>query len=279
MRVIAIDWSGGVDDRSSSEKIWLADVRDTELVDLYNGYTRVEIIERIREAADETPGVIVGLDFSFSVPERFLTDKLGSTTAEELWADLAARKYDWLAADAREYFWGRLKGHQANDFVKANAFRITEDRLRGMRSRKLRPKSVFQIGGAGAVGTGSIRGMEHLATLMNGGFRIWPFHNQAEDRPTVVEIYPRFFTQDTTNTSPQGRRAFMDKMFPQVSGFARNLALTSEDSFDAAVSALSMAEYSGNLCHLPSIRNSRLRREGIIWTPNWDVLLPEWDED
>ena len=33
----------------------------------------------------------------------------------------------------------------------------------------------FQIGGAGAVGTGSIRGMPHLLTLARNGFGIWPF--------------------------------------------------------------------------------------------------------
>ena len=51
---------------------------------------------------------------------------------------------------------------------------------------------MFQIGGAGAVGTGSIRGMPHLLTLADSGFTIWPFVSGG--LPTVVEIYPRALT-------------------------------------------------------------------------------------
>ena len=38
----------------------------------------------------------------------------------------------------------------------------------------VRPKSTFQIGGAGAVGTGSLRGMPHLLTLREAGCAVWP---------------------------------------------------------------------------------------------------------
>jgi hypothetical protein len=55
----------------------------------------------------------------------------------------------------------------------------------------VRAKSIFQIGGAGAVGTGSVRGMPHLLTLAKNGFGIWPF---SEGWPRVVEIYPRALT-------------------------------------------------------------------------------------
>ena len=50
-------------------------------------------------------------------------------------------------------------------------------------------KSVFQVGGAGAVGTGSIRGMPSLLALARHGFSVWPFQEPAW--PRVVEIYPR----------------------------------------------------------------------------------------
>lgn len=39
----------------------------------------------------------------------------------------------------------------------------------------IRPTSGFQIGGAGAVGTGAVRGMPMLARLRAAGFAIWPF--------------------------------------------------------------------------------------------------------
>src|SRR5947207_2673911 len=56
----------------------------------------------------------------------------------------------------------------------------------------IRPKSVFQIGGAGAVGTGSIRGMSLLKRLSDAGFAVWPF--DSAQFPLVVEIYPRLLT-------------------------------------------------------------------------------------
>jgi hypothetical protein len=64
-------------------------------------------------------------------------------------------------------FWG-CPGRR-NPHPKARLYRRTE------RSEdSVRPKSVFQIRGAGTVGTGSIRGMPHLLTLAKNGFGIWP---------------------------------------------------------------------------------------------------------
>ena len=57
----------------------------------------------------------------------------------------------------------------------------------------IRPKSTFQIGGAGSVGTGSVRGFPILARLRAGGFTIWPF-DVAPTPPVAVEIYPRALT-------------------------------------------------------------------------------------
>src|ERR1035438_6219537 len=41
------------------------------------------------------------------------------------------------------------------------------------------PKSPFQIGGAGAVGTGTLRGIPELERLHEAGFRVWPFEEPA----------------------------------------------------------------------------------------------------
>ena len=49
---------------------------------------------------------------------------------------------------------------------------------RAARVRGIAPKSVFQIGGAGSVGTASLRGMPVLQRLREAGFAVWPF-----DRP------------------------------------------------------------------------------------------------
>jgi len=63
-------------------------------------------------------------------------------------------------------FWG----HQGSkrQLSADQQFRLTELALI---ERGLQPKSVFQLGGAGAVGTGSLRGMRHLLQLQAAGFR------------------------------------------------------------------------------------------------------------
>lgn len=73
----------------------------------------------------------------------------------------------------------------------------------------IRPKSVFQIGGAGAVGTGSLRGMPILKRLRDAGFAVWPF--DAPRWPCVVEIYPRLLT-GAVNKGSAGARAGGDHL-------------------------------------------------------------------
>lgn len=59
-------------------------------------------------------------------------------------------------------------------------------------------KSVFLIGGAGAVGTASVRGMPALLRLARAGFSIWPFDQPGW--PQAVEIYPRVLTGPVVKT-------------------------------------------------------------------------------
>ena len=60
------------------------------------------------------------------------------------------------------------------------------------------PKSPFQIGGSGSVGTGSLRAMPFLLRLREAGFRVWPFEDAALDakrpQPLLVEMYTRLLT-------------------------------------------------------------------------------------
>jgi hypothetical protein len=66
---------------------------------------------------------------------------------------------------------------------------------------------VFQIGGAGAVGTDSVRGTPHLLTLAKAGFSIWPF-----DPPhhlMVIEIYPRALVKERVNKGLEADPEYM----------------------------------------------------------------------
>jgi hypothetical protein len=125
---------------------------------------------------------------------------------------------------------------------------------------------VFQVGGAGAVGTGSLRGMPELAALAESGFWIWPFG--AQTWPRVVEIYPRLLTQQVVKSRHRDRLEYLNDRFPTQSDGMRERAAGSEDAFDAAVSALVMAEHASQLEALDAApAGSPYAREGRIWQP------------
>jgi hypothetical protein len=227
-------------------------VRDRRLVDLRNGRTPAELVEWL--AAGE-PRTVVGLDFAFSFP-RWFCEEQGWESAREVWAAVAGGGEELMT---RWPFWGR-PGVRRRDLPADRALRRTE-REAGT------PKSVFQIGGAGAVGTGSIRGMPCLLALARRGFSVWPFDEPAW--PRVVEIYPRALARGRVNKSRWAERhGHLFERFADQPAELLERAAGSEDAFDAAVSALVMARHRDELKDLPSAPPaSRLRLEGAIWTP------------
>src|SRR5688572_17311154 len=143
--------------------------------------------------ATDDPNMVIGLDFAFSMPAWFLEQR-GITSAAELWALADREADDWLAACAWP-FWGRPGVPCPKDLP--DPLRRTDRDV--PRTGSIRPKSVFQVGGAGAVGTGSLRGMRTLHRLRAAGFSIWPF--DPPGWPRVVEIYPRLLTGPVNKSS------------------------------------------------------------------------------
>ena len=128
------------------------------------------------------------------------------------------------------------------------------------------PKSVFQFVGAGQVGPGSIRGMPHLATLRDKGFSIWPFHEART--PLVIEIYPRLLTGPVRKSDPEARATYLAEGFPEIDGDAlTSKAASSEDAFDAAVSAVVMSRHLDEISALSVSRDATDLIEGRIWWP------------
>lgn len=255
-RVIAIDWSGAA--VRASKSIWLAEVADGRLIRLENGRDRSEITSHLAAEATRDPDLVVGLDFAFSLPAWFLAERQLSS-APELWNLVAREGERWLAECAAP-FWGR----PGRAFPgTADPYRRTELELAPVGG--VRPKSVFQIGGAGAVGTGSLRGMPALQQLREAGFSVWPF--DPPSRPRVVEIYPRVLTGAVIKSSVGERGAYLARAYPVMDTALRGLAAGSEDAFDAAVSALTMARWRDELVSLPPARDLIDRQEGRIWVP------------
>ena len=254
-RIFAIDWSG--DRLNWRRKIWLAEVCRGELVRLENGRNREEIASLLVEEAMKDGRFIVGLDFVFSFPVWFC-EKLGVKTAFDVWAQAAMDGERWLRSCSIP-FWGRPGTTCPSE---GQRFRKTEQDC-AANGTGTRPKSVFQIGGAGAVGTGSIRGMAILKALREAGFSIWPFDRPGW--PTVVEIYPRALTGPVNKSSRDARRQYLRAKFPELSKQLVTVASSCEDAFDAAVSALVMHKRIDDLANLSQSTDPCELLEGKIW--------------
>jgi hypothetical protein len=270
LRVIAIDWSGAK--AGGRRKIWLAEAADGRLVRLECGRTREGIVEHLIELHRQGDGMIVGLDFAFSMPRWFLEAE-GCASAPEWWRRLADGEAARLIDRCGTPFWGRA-GHRMPD-DGGDPLRRTDRALplhaADGATRSVNAKSVFQIGGAGAVGTSSIRGMPSLHELRVAGFSIWPFDDPRP--PLVVEIYPRLLTGAVTKSDPRHRRDYLKGLGDCMDKALRQAAGDSEDAFDAAVSAIRMSENIEALASLPRIGDPQLRIEGIIWHPRWRETL------
>ena len=210
----------------------------------------------------------VGLDFAFSFP-RWFAEGRGATSVEEVWDLVAKQGESWLR-DCPHPFFGRPGSRRP---THRELFRHTERRAR--KHTDLSPKSIFQIGGGGQVGTGSIRGIPHLAALREAGFSIWPFHDArtpTEIRtPLVIEIYPRLLTGDVIKSSFDERQEHLTgERFPEIDSALACKAASSEDAFDAAVSAVVMSRHVQEIAALTQSRDPTELIEGAIWWPQQD---------
>jgi len=242
VRVAAVDWSGRI--AGAERYIWTALASpDGDLVALEDGRNRTAVGDHLVALADADPGLVVGLDFAFSLPVWFL-DRCGY---QDGMAVPEAVSEGWLR-ECPPPFWcrhGRRRGSEPQH-------RKTELRVCP------RARSVFQIGGAGHVGTGSLRGWPVLRRLRAAGFAIWPF--DPPRLPAVVEIFPRLLTGPVVKSRRDARERYLgDRGWPPE-------AAVSEDAFDAAVSALVMSAHATALAALPPEPDPVLRREGRIWS-------------
>ena len=256
LRTIAIDWSGAVS--GAERKIWLAEAVGGRVVRLESGRGREAIADLLIAEASRTSDMVVGLDFAFSMPSWFLASR-DLPDAPALW-DLVAREGETWLARCDPPFWGRAGRGRP---VMPDDLRRTDRETPAIGG--IRPKSVFQIGGAGAVGTGSLRGMPILKRLRDAGFAVWPF--DAPRWPCVVEIYPRLLTGAVNKRSGDARAEYLAMRYPALGDDILHLAASSEDAFDAAVSALAMDAARGELFDLSVIEDLETRREGRIWAP------------
>jgi len=262
---VAVDWSGRV--RGERRHLWLAAARDGRVERLECGRTRAELVAHLIELAGTERRVVAGLDFAFGLPAWFAREH-GCRTARDVWELVRGAGEDWLAR-CPPPFWGHPGRRRPAAHADRPPYRRTEGEL--IVPGGVRPKSVFQVGGAGAVGTGSLRGMPHLLELADAGFEVWP---QTARRPgarhVVFEIWPRLLTGPVTKARRAARTTSLATLSHGQSAELLRRAATSEDAFDAFLSALALARHAPRA--LPAARDADERLEGRIWTPPADAL-------
>ncbi len=296
--VVGLDWSGRVDAAGQRRHIfagvWMRDAAGKTAVRLENGRTREEVADWLLALASETPRLTVGIDCCFSFPAWFLREH-GCRTVFEFWRKVNEGQGElWLARDfpgavRDERFWGKPHKRPAvfcgeglrsmyreTDYENKIAQALEGgDPERAAKMRGITPKSPFQIGGSGSVGTGSLRAMPVLQRLHAGGFRIWPFEDAAleaaELKPLLLEIYTRLMTGAVAKSNAEARKVYLaakKQSDPLYAGLGRKVlqvAAGSEDALDALATTLELARHREEIAGLRATRDKTLRLEGITW--------------
>jgi hypothetical protein len=298
-RIIAIDWSGRIDAAGQRRHIyagiWTRAFDGKITVKLEAGKTRDEVADWLIQLSSETPRMVIGIDCCFSYPAWFLEEH-NCATVFDFWQHVADGQGErWLAREAQEIardarFWGKPHKRPA-EFSGAGLkrmMRLTDwdnkiaqsaadgDPERAAKMRGITPKSPFQIGGSGSVGTGSLRAMSFLLRLREAGFRVWPFEAAslgAHAKPLIVEMYTRLMTGPVAKSNPTARKAYLaarrkhDPLYAPITRSVYRTAEASEDAFDALVSTMQMVQHASEFAALKPTRDATLRLEGITWRP------------
>lgn len=295
-RVVAVDWSGDRSAAGQRRKIWAgvwtagAGRVNGGRVALESGRTRDEVAEWLAGMARETPRMVVGFDFCFGFPAWFVRE-CGVGSAIEFWELVAGGHGErWLAAECADMrFWGRphkrpaeFSGERLHRMLRATDIDcklagLIPEAERAARVRGIAPKSVFQIGGGGSVGTASLRGMPVLQRLREAGFAVWPFDRPDAKRPMVVEMYTRLNTGAVRKSNAEARAAYLlrkrkeDTAYAALPRCVMEKARRSEDGFDALVSCMVMTARRAEFARLGVPRDPGYMVEGWTWAPDVDA--------
>jgi hypothetical protein len=260
--VIAVDWSGARDPRRT---LWLAEHTSAGIVALESGFTHAAIHERLvsvvsRHRAAGT-SVAIGLDFAFGFPSVF-AERHRLHAIDDVWAQAEREGDAWLRCDVPP-FWGRA-GMRATRADGWGGARATDAMVRTLGLGH--PKSPYQVTGAGAVGSSSIRGMSVLRALRAAGAAIWPF--DAPGQITVMELYPRVATGAVVKRDKAAREAWLAQHAPELSSTHAVTASVSEDAFDAVAAARFLWQHRADVTHTAAPDDPRIPLEGAIWVPS-----------
>ena len=109
--------------------------------------------------------------------------------------------------------------------------------------------------------------MRYLPKLQENGFSIWPFHERKRSRSLLIEIYPRLLTGPVNKSDFDVRETHVANLYPWIDETFKCKAASTEDAFDAAVSAVVMSRKLNEIFTLTKSQKSIHLIEGKIWWP------------
>ena len=227
-RYLMVDWSARSEPspkKPSADAIWWAEASTSGTSAPVYCRTRadavVRIAERIADVLDRGQRILVGFDFPFGYPAGVAEHVSGRADARSMWDWLADRvedqpnnanrRYEAAAEINRAYdgvgpCWGRPATWDHPDVpTHATARQGTNHppERRIAEGRQTNTKTVWQLAGAGAVGSQVLLGLPALKQLaahprLKGRIAFWPFDTglEAPEAACVIaEIYPSLLSK------------------------------------------------------------------------------------
>lgn len=234
--VIIADWSAakGRKPEPCEDRCWLAwglasDPAGGRSEPVYCP-TRLEAEDRIRELLESHPGArtLVGIDVAIGYPVSDLGERV-LPTGRDLIARLARDITDDRSGDNNRFevaaalnqeiraktgaehgpFWGRpreadLPGLPMTRPESTGVRKLRACDVAARQQTKTKPKSPWQLAGAGSVGSQTLMAAPMIQRLLSdqvvgGRCRFWPFEDiprgHVADAITIAEVYPSMFPQ------------------------------------------------------------------------------------
>ena len=207
-RFIFVDWSASKGSNTGENSIWIGSCsrNDMTTLDAVNPSTRTEALSCLKEIITENRKgkILIGFDFGFGYPhEAYKPDGIGKDW-KSLWQKFHRNFYEedykkgkerFRFTQAKEWnkeyglcFWGEPNTKKntesiglEKDKVKEAMENIGEFRITDKRASWSGVKSLWQLYGAGSVGSQSLLGIPYVEKLRNcleKKIKVWPFETQ-----------------------------------------------------------------------------------------------------
>jgi precorrin-8X/cobalt-precorrin-8 methylmutase len=255
-RIVVVDWSANGAPKRGADSIWVCRLEvATGEVDVVNHRTRHAARDALSALTERSGRTLVGFDFPLGYPVGFAAAVgLPGVPWETTWAHLAEHVHDdhrnrndrwvvateWNRALGTPHFWGappsRTGPHMPSHKPSVDGLRLAQCRVAEARLRAggLRPFTVWQLLGAGSVGSQVLTGVpvvEHFRRdpSLRDRIRVWPFETGLVDRPAhdvddaivVAEVWPSAIAFDHIDHPVKDAR--------QVIALAAHFAALDED--------------------------------------------------